>query len=301
VAKFQMGVNIVESEKFTSRLGSDTIANSGNLVDADIKKLLKYVGESRYGLCSAGDPIEASMVSLESASVDGYTIGTIAKKGRLAVVCDGLQATPGTGTIAVGDYVVTGTVVAAGTALGTLVGPKVTKATYQPSAAALVAGAGKTVLSFPIDLANITDGDVVTTFTPGFAFELVGMSFVTNTPVTTADKLSTLNVEIGTTDTTGGVVSLTSATATPLGAVIAGTDFTALNVGTATDTISIKASSTTAFAEGSGTIQVTLKNLDIVNAVAPIKGTLAEIPGWRVLSLGVGGAVGDTAVIGWTA
>ena len=56
-------------------------------------------------------------------------IGGIISTGYKEVTFDGLQATPGTGTVAIGDYVVTGTVVAKGTALtGQL---KVTKATSQ--------------------------------------------------------------------------------------------------------------------------------------------------------------------------
>ena len=43
---------------------------------------------------------------------------------------DGLQATPGTGAIALGDYVVCGTVVAKGTSLAGAY-PKVCKATTQ--------------------------------------------------------------------------------------------------------------------------------------------------------------------------
>jgi len=49
----------------------------------------------------------------------------------MACTCDGIQATVGTGTIAVGDLVVAGTVVAKGTALGALETPKVCKATSQ--------------------------------------------------------------------------------------------------------------------------------------------------------------------------
>ena len=50
---------------------------------------------------------------------------------RVAVTLDGLQATPGVGVIAVGDYVVCGTVTARGTALSGP--PKVCKATASAS------------------------------------------------------------------------------------------------------------------------------------------------------------------------
>lgn len=110
-------------------------------------------------------------------------------------------------------------------------------------------------IAFQIDLANITaDGDVVTTYTPGFAGRIIDIDFVVNTPVTTADKLTTINAEIGTTDLTGGTLALTSANCTPLGAVVSAAAITAGAAFGASDTISLEASSTTAFAEGSGTI-----------------------------------------------
>ena len=49
------------------------------------------------------------------------------EEGRFAVTFDGLQGTPGVGVVAIGDYVVTGTPVAKGTAL--TVPPRVCKAT----------------------------------------------------------------------------------------------------------------------------------------------------------------------------
>jgi hypothetical protein len=52
---------------------------------------------------------------------------------RVVAVADGSQAA-GTGSLAVGDWVVAGTAVTKGTAM-TLAGPKVRKATNQPGAA----------------------------------------------------------------------------------------------------------------------------------------------------------------------
>jgi len=53
-------------------------------------------------------------------------------KDEIFALADGLEATPGTGTIAIGDYVVAGTATAKGTALTSF--PKVCKATNQPGA-----------------------------------------------------------------------------------------------------------------------------------------------------------------------
>lgn len=111
--------------------------------------------------------------------------------------------------------------------------------------------------SFQIDLASVADGDVVTAFEPGFAGRITDAQFVVNVPVTTGSKLSTLNVEIDTTNLTGGTIALTSANCTPIGAIIDAAAITAGNAFTASNTISVEASSTTAFAEGSGTLVIT--------------------------------------------
>lgn len=112
----------------TARLGAGTGAGN-NLSDTETGKLVKLAGDSRYNLCAVGDEIEGAIVALETATQDGYTIGSVQIDCRLEVTFDGLQATPGTGAIAVGDFVVTGTPAAKGTALVWPNGPKVCKAT----------------------------------------------------------------------------------------------------------------------------------------------------------------------------
>lgn len=134
MAKFKMGVKPTHPPVPT-RLGSAADA-AGRMTDTEMWKLLKLAGESRYDLCAAGDPIEGQMVALEAATQDGFSIGSVRTSGKMHATCDGLEATPGTGTIAVGDYVVCGTVVAKGTAIsGTIPSPKVCKATNQPGVA----------------------------------------------------------------------------------------------------------------------------------------------------------------------
>ena len=115
-------------EATTVRLGAGTGAVN-NVTSAEVGKPVKLVGESRYYLCAAGDQIEGVIVAVENATQDGYSIGSIFDEGYKGVVFDGLQATPGTGVIAVGDYVVAGTPVAKGTALSGDM--KVCKATTQ--------------------------------------------------------------------------------------------------------------------------------------------------------------------------
>ena len=132
MAKFKMK-EVIAAGAVTARLGANS--GSANWVnDKEIGKLVKLVGDSQYNLTTAGDPIEGAIVSVESYTADDYSIGSVQTTSRLRVTLDGLQATPGTGTIAVGDYVVTGTVVAKGTKLSEP--PRVCKATVQPGATA---------------------------------------------------------------------------------------------------------------------------------------------------------------------
>jgi len=118
MAKAQFG-ELIPTEGISTRLGSGSGDQLPNAVyaDTEVGKFVKLSAGSRYQLSAAGDPIEGFIGSTEPATIDGYCFGTVYDKGRKRVVLDGLQATPGTGTVAVGDVVVTGTVVAKGTAL----------------------------------------------------------------------------------------------------------------------------------------------------------------------------------------
>lgn len=133
MAKFLM-VETIHSEKVvTTRVGT----KAAPLTSADIGKPVKLIAESNYGLGAVGDAIEGFLTSSNHSSQgtqDGFAIGGVVTKGFKAVTFDGAQATPGTGTVAVGDYVVVGTVVATGTKL---TGPmRVCKATTQADAKA---------------------------------------------------------------------------------------------------------------------------------------------------------------------
>lgn len=130
MAKFQMreliGVNTI-----TARLGASD-SEADRLNDKDAGKFVKFGGDSRYVLAAAGDAIEGKIVSVDTATTDGYSTGSVQEDGNLTVVLDGAQA-DGTGSIAVGEYVVAGTPVAKGVAQGDN-GPKVRKATDQTAA-----------------------------------------------------------------------------------------------------------------------------------------------------------------------
>lgn len=132
--KFWIGEKILDNVTVTARLGAGT--GSANFVDQKEKgKFVKLVGESRFDLCAVGDPIEGRIEAVEAAPQDNYSIGgvNIAPVGTCMMVkFDGLQATPGTGTINVGDYVVAGTPTAKGTELAQGDYNKVCSATIQP-------------------------------------------------------------------------------------------------------------------------------------------------------------------------
>ena len=131
MAKFQFKELIVTTPE-TARLGAGT-TEGDRLSDADVGKIVKLVGDSRYNLVAAvGDAIEGVIAAVESYTADGYSIGSVQVKDRKEVTFDGLQATAGTGVVAIGDYVVAGTPVAKGTALSVPV--RVCKATSQAAA-----------------------------------------------------------------------------------------------------------------------------------------------------------------------
>lgn len=130
MSKFRLSETIY-SEKVKTIRGGTTVAKHGQ---AENGKAVKLSTADNVVLCATGDLIEGIQLSsnLESqGTVDGYAIVGMVDKGYKAVTFDGLQATPGVGAVAVGDYVVTGTVVALGTSLAGA--PlKVCKATIQP-------------------------------------------------------------------------------------------------------------------------------------------------------------------------
>lgn len=130
MAKFQQNLLVNTEENITARVSDGAAGNaSTQLTKLDAGKFVKLIGDSQYGLCAVGDQIEALATSVDDvAPADGFNLGSLQIENRFRVTLDGLQATPGTGTIAIGDYVVCGTVVARGTNLSGSA-PKVCKAT----------------------------------------------------------------------------------------------------------------------------------------------------------------------------
>jgi len=147
----------------------------------------------------------------------------------------------------------------------------ITDSTTGTAANTAAAGVGVYYLPVNLPLAGITGNvDVITAFTPGHKFKILAVDFFVTKIASTAAKAATLNLEIGTTNLTGGVVALTTANCGTLGAAVAGSAVTAANTGSSSDTVSVEASSVTAFGEGDGTLMIKIQNMDMADAVASI-------------------------------
>lgn len=133
----------------------------------------------------------------------------------------------------------------------------------------VAAGAGVSTVVFAINAPAITGNvDVLTTWTPGYKFKILAFDAFCSAAVTTGGKAASLNLEIGTTDVTGGVIALSGTYA--LGATQAGTAITAANTGAANATISIEATGVTAFTEGAFWLIVKIQNMDTADAIASL-------------------------------
>ena len=153
-----------------------------------------------------------------------------------------------------------------------------TDSTTGTAANTLAAGVGIYNINIPIhNLATVADGDVLTTYLPGHKFKILAFDTYVTNEVTTGSKLSTLNLEIDTTDVTGGAVALTSANCATLGAKVAGSAVTAANTGTSAQTISIEAASTTAFSEGGVVAVIRIQNMDTADAFASLVDEQAKL------------------------
>lgn len=137
----------------------------------------------------------------------------------------------------------------------------------------LAAGVGVMTVAIAIQLAAMTTSaaDLITNYTPGFKFKLLSADFVTTTLGAGAGATQTLNLEIGTTNVTGGVVNPTLASTDTLGEITAGTAITGANTGSAADTISVEvAAGGTVFTGGAGLLLIKIQNMDTADAFATL-------------------------------
>lgn len=140
----------------------------------------------------------------------------------------------------------------------------------------LSAGVGIKTLAFYCVQAQIT-ATTIMSFTPGYAFKVLGIQWSQEIAVTTAAKAATITPAVNGVSVTGGALALTSAACTPKGTTISGSAITAANVGTNTQTLSLVASSVTAFSEGTGWIILKIQNMDDANAAASIAAKINNI------------------------
>lgn len=103
MAKFLITPTTQNQITVTARLGGNAAGTRAN--DNDVGKGVKLVGDSNYGLLSVADAIEGVITSVETGVYDGYSLGGVQSKGYIDATAYGLQATPGTGAITVGQYV----------------------------------------------------------------------------------------------------------------------------------------------------------------------------------------------------
>lgn len=122
-------------------------------------------------------------------------------------------------------------------------------------------GSPSVVETIPLQLADIAAG-VFAKKIP-YNFTLLSTAFRVLKAATTAAKAATLTPIIAATPVTGGVLALTSANMTPINNVVAGTAVTAGATGNAGDALGVTASAVTAFVEGDGVIEFTVRNDDI--------------------------------------
>ena len=136
MAKFLITPTTQSERIITARVGAN--AANTRFTDVDVGKGVKLTGDSQYNLLSAADPIEGICTSVETGVYDGYVLGGVQTKGYVDATAYGLQATPGVGVIAIGeyDYAAAPAAVQVSETLSTTI--RVVSATNQATAAAAV-------------------------------------------------------------------------------------------------------------------------------------------------------------------
>lgn len=145
---------------------------------------------------------------------------------------------------------------------------------------AIALTAGISTVAIPLNLVSLTTSaaDLMTNYTPGYAFELLSLDFITTKLGTGTSASQVINMEIGTTNVTGGALTIALADTDTLGEKKAATTITAANIGTAADTISFEvAAGGTVFTAGEGYMLLKLRNLDTVNAIKSLSAKLNAV------------------------
>lgn len=140
---------------------------------------------------------------------------------------------------------------------------------------AVASGVGISTLIIP--LTSLATGlgalaiDLLTAFVPGYKFKLLSFDFVTTVVGAGAGASQVFNLEIGATNVTGGVLTVTLASTSAIGAITSGTAITAANTGTAANNVSLEmAAGGTVFTSGAGYFVINIQNMDTADAVASL-------------------------------
>ncbi len=224
--------------------GAQVAIDSGYLVPAGANTSLKVVGRSRSNYNNVAGASGDILAEVER----GIFVWDNSSTDPLA------QADQGNICYAVDDHTVAKT-----NASGTLPAAGIFQQ-LEPDGPAVQsfadAGANPTnenplpPVGIPIVLAAHSNGSIAARFTPGFAGRIKKLTASVVDPVTNGSKLATFTPAIGGVAVTGGALALTSANCTPVGAKVDASAITAANTFTATDEITLVASSVTAFLEG---------------------------------------------------
>jgi len=134
---------------------------------------------------------------------------------------------------------------------------------------------GEFVIALPIPSLvtgiGTTGGTWLIGYTPGFAFQLLAMDFVTTTLGTGAAASQTFQPQINGSNVTGGAVNVTLASTNTLGKLTAGSAVTAANAGTNAQAVSIVFNTGgTVFTAGAGYFLLKIKNMDMANSMASV-------------------------------
>ena len=200
----------LSADRQVERYEGEIIALTVKAATTIYKGSLVNVDSSGYAVPAAN----AASVVFMGVAMEGGTAGQVIRVYRRGIFKFAIPATATVADVGQRVYVADSATVTKTAGNGVYVGRiiQVDSATscwvdLEYGAPATAAAADRSILTIPVKLANLADGDVVTTFTPGFAGTIEKMDFVVTDPATTPDKLATLNLEIGTTDVTGGVVA----------------------------------------------------------------------------------------------
>ena len=177
----------------------------------------------------------------------------------------------GTSVIAVGGTVSPAGVIFKATPLPTAIDYSALTTAGAVNNLAEAAGVGVFDLIFETQLNTLANAAFISTWIPGFKFRLLEIKFIVDAPATTAGKAATLTTAISGVNTTGGVLSLTSANCTPTGTVVATTaPITALNSGSSVDSITITGSGVLTFIQGNGWLVIKIQNMETADAMAHV-------------------------------